>query len=392
VSQLPRSARPLGLILGSAALIAIATAAAGSVLSLRVARAVVTPSRRHRYDQVILHINTDAAEVTLQDTPDAGVAGRYGVWFDGDAGFMRVGDVLRRAPGTVTRRIEEIVFGDVTRARRARMGGFYYLEPEELGYPVSSAPITTSLGQAPAWVIPADNDEGRWVIQIHGRGAERHEALRAVPVFRDQGYTSLVLSYRNDGDAPDSEDRRYGLGGTEWLDVEAGIRYALDNGAESIILMGWSMGGAIALQTISRSPSLERVRGLVLESPVIDWIDTLEFQGELYRLPSTVTQGAIRALGSGRASGIIGHRTAIDLKSMDFVERSSELSLPMLILHSDDDGFVPATSSRALAASRPDIVTLVSFSEARHTKLWNYDEARWTGAIAGWLDKLDARV
>jgi hypothetical protein len=58
----------------------------------------------------------------------------------------------------------------------------------------------------------------------------------------------------------------------------------------------------------------------------------------------------------------------------------------MLILHSADDGFVPDSASRALAAARSDIVTFVPFTVALHTKLWNYDEARWTGAVREWLD------
>ena len=59
--------------------------------------------------------------------------------------------------------------------------------------------------------------------------------------------------------------------------------------------------------------------------------------------------------------------------------------MPILILHSDDDGFVPSTASRALAVARPDIVTYEAFEIARHTKLWNYDRARWEGAMRSWL-------
>jgi pimeloyl-ACP methyl ester carboxylesterase len=54
----------------------------------------------------------------------------------------------------------------------------------------------------------------------------------------------------------------------------------------------------------------------------------------------------------------------------------------VLILHSDDDGFVPPAHAR-LAAARPDLVELQVFRTARHTKLWNYDQQRWTDAIGG---------
>ena len=204
--------------------------------------------------------------------------------------------------------------------------------------------------------------------------------------FHDAGYTCLLASYRNDGDAPESADRRYGLGGTEWRDIDAAIRYAAEQGARSIVLMGWSMGGAVVLQTVTRSENLGLVTGLVLESPVIDWIDTLEYQANLLRLPDPIARGAIRLIEANWSGPITGLGAPIDLRSMDFVARAADLSLPMLVLHSEDDGFVPDTGSRALAKARSDIVTFVPFTVALHTKLWNYDEAKWTTAIREWLE------
>jgi uncharacterized protein len=46
---------------------------------------------------------------------------------------------------------------------------------------------------------------------------------------------------------------------------------------------------------------------------------------------------------------------------------------------------VPSDASHALAAARPDLVTMETFTVARHTKLWNYDETRWTTAIRDWV-------
>ncbi len=70
------------------------------------------------------------------------------------------------------------------------------------------------------------------------------------------------------------------------------------------------------------------------------------------------------------------------------MRRATELEVPILLLHSVDDGYIPATASIALARVRPDIVTYEEFEVARHTKLWNYDEPRWTGAVAKWLRAL----
>jgi alpha-beta hydrolase superfamily lysophospholipase len=372
---------------GVAGGLVLLTAAGAGLVMARVALTVITPVRKRPQNQSIRAVDRDAGTVTLKDTPDAAVPGRYGLWFDDDTGYAKIGGLVERAGGEVTRTLEEVVFGDLHPTWKARLTGYYYLEPEELDLPVRSVNIETELGEAPAWVFPAPDGEtgGRWVIQVHGWGATRQEGLRAVKTFHEQGYTTLLASYRNDGDAPESADRRYGLGGTEWHDIDAAIRYARDNGARSIVLMGWSMGGAVVLQTITRTPSSDLIHGVILESPVIDWIDTLEYQARLLRLPNPITQGALRLIESTWSTPITGLGAPIDLASMNFVARASDLNLPTLILHSDDDGFVPSTASRALAEARSDIVTLVPFATALHTKLWNYDEERWKTSIAGWL-------
>ena len=67
----------------------------------------------------------------------------------------------------------------------------------------------------------------------------------------------------------------------------------------------------------------------------------------------------------------------------------SELRHPILILHSDDDGFVPSDASHDLVEARPDLVDLKVFEVARHTKLWNYDQERWSDSIRSWVEGLD---
>ena len=115
---------------------------------------------------------------------------------------------------------------------------------------------------------------------MHGRGTTRAECLRAVPVFHALGITSLVVSYRNDGEAPRSRAGTYALGATEWRDVDAAVGFARRRGARRILLMGWSMGGAIALQLELNSAHRDVIAGLILESPVIDWRVVLGLPGE----------------------------------------------------------------------------------------------------------------
>lgn len=368
--------------------LALLLAALVFAVGVAFARTVVTPPRRRDDDTEVLDVDTAAGTVTLAATPDSIVPGRYSLWFDDDDGHARIGDIVAETSTTVTRRLLSVDFGDLVAARRGRISGWFYLSPRDLDLPFDDVEVQTELGAAPAWYIPAARPSHRWMIGVHGRAVRRAETLRAAPVFRDQDYNSLLISYRNDGDAPWSADRRYALGDTEWRDVEAAIRFAVERGATDIVLMGWSMGGATVLQAVTRSPFAALVRGLVLESPVVDWMTALRYQGRLHRLPDPIRHVIFAMIGRSWARRLTGQDQAIDLQRLDFVRRAGELHVPILLLHSDDDGFVPVTASRALAEARPDIVTFERFAVARHTKLWNYDQKRWTAAITDWLRRL----
>ena len=371
------------LALGGAVL---ATAVTVSVI---VARTVIIPPSRRVDDIEILSLDPSTSTIVLSSTPDSRLPGQYSFWFAGDTGHARVGDIITQDETTVTRSFEPADFGDLSAARRGRFSGWFYLTPKDLGVPFEEISIGTPLGDAPAWLVPAATPSSkRWMIAVHGRAVRRPEALRGVIPFRAEGFTSLIVSYRNDGEAPRSGDYRYALGDREWLDVEAAMRYALAHGAEELVLMGWSMGGATVLQALTRSVFGEKVIGVVLESPVVDWIATLEFQVELRKLPSAIRYGVLTLLKNRWAGIFTGLAEPLDLERLDFVTRAQELDRPILILHSDDDGFVPSIASRALAVARPDIVTYEAFDVARHTKLWNYDRERWEGAIRRWIAEL----
>ncbi len=378
-------ARPATTTIALVAVAAASATLATALVALRVARNVVTPPARRRYDIHVIAADLVAGTVTLSRTDDTVIPGRYSMWFDGDNGHARIGDILDQTADSVTRRVHSVQHGDLSRATRARWAGWWYLTPADLGVAFRDVDIVTPRGVAPAWIIDGPASSNDWVIQVHGRGVTRAEGLRAVRVFSAAGFTSLLISYRNDGDAPPSNDRRYALGGEEWRDVEAAIRYARDHGAQRIVLMGWSMGGAIVLQCVTLSALADVVVGVLLESPVVDWVRVLDYQAAATGLPAPVRDTALAILSSDFASRWAGLDQPIDFARLDMVARASDLRAPMLILHSIDDGFVPSDGSVALAHRRGDLVRFERFATARHTKLWNYDEPRWERAISAWL-------
>ncbi|QKJ19461.1 alpha/beta hydrolase family protein [Microbacterium hominis] len=370
------------LTLLSAAL--AASLALFSLAALRMARKVVTPAGRVP-DTRIVALDTSAQTITLSRTPDTALPGRYGLFTTGTSAYVKLGSVLSENDATVTRKLLTHVPDTAQLAADAAFSGWYYDRPDQLQLPYSPELIGSAVGPCPAWQFPA-GDGDVWVIQIHGRGTNRVECLRAVPVFHAAGITSLLVSYRNDGEAPRSRAGSYTLGATEWRDVDAAVGFARRRGARRILLMGWSMGGAIALQLALNSAHRDIIAGVLLESPVIDWRIVLDYQARMLHVPSAVTGMAIGALGSDWASPVTRTGGAIPFDRLDIVARAAELRHPVLILHSDDDGYVPSDASHDLVVARPDIVEMETFEVARHTKLWNYDQERWSGRIRTWLD------
>ncbi|SFN88155.1 alpha/beta hydrolase family protein [Mycetocola miduiensis] len=365
------------LTLATSAVIAVGT----------VARRVVTPARTRFRESDVLAIDAENATITLGSNPDTKLPGRYGLFYGEPERYLRLGDVLSTNGGTVTRRLETPA-DHLPASGPATFSGWYYSRPEELGLDFTHLNVPTHAGNAPAWLFPAEEETGRWVVIVHGRGTTRSECLRAVPVWRDAGYSALLVSYRNDGDAPPSADGLYRLGDTEWEDVDAALDLAAEHGASDVVLMGWSMGGTIAVQTALRSAHKGLLRGIALESPVLDWARVLEFQADAGRIPVPLRLAAILAITSPWGRALTGLDSAVNLPGLDVVSRADELTVPVLVLHSDDDGFVPSSASHDLAAARPDLVTFSPFTGARHTKLWNYDEDRWTSAISDWAATL----
>ncbi|HET7476626.1 MAG TPA: prolyl oligopeptidase family serine peptidase [Dermatophilaceae bacterium] len=358
--------------------------AAGSLgAATYFARKVLTPDPRRPDDTQIWAVDHDTVMVAA--TPDSVLPGRYGLWLDGGQGHARVGDIVDSDGQRVRRRLLGVDRGRLT-VGFARWNQYYYgADPATaLGLATQDVRFASDVGQLPAWRVDAGAGR-RWAVLVHGRGARREECLRALPVLHQLGVTSLVPSYRNDIGAPASPDGRYSLGLSEWRDLEAAMRYAVEQGADELILFGWSMGGAIVLQTLDRSWLAEAVTAVVLDAPVVDWGDVLRYHGALNHIPPPIATLTSSLLGRRWSRRLVGVHEPIDVASTNWDDRAEELRHPVLLIHSEDDEFVPSGPSARLAAKRPDLVRWEPWRLARHTKEWNVDSDRWERVVRTFL-------
>lgn len=298
-------------------------------------------------------------------------------------------ETARAAEGTVVRRLEQVVRGAL------EPGATVWLTPQAyagtphgaLGIDHQDLSIPGELGPLPAWFVPGRRDV--WIVAVHGLGATTEQPMNVLPAYHRKGLPVLALGYRGDPGAPPVPGGVRYLGGTEWRDVEAAIRWALRNGAVRVVLHGWSAGATVALRTaaeLALPPGTEpdegprgRISGLVLDSPVLDWRATLRSLASSRRLPRPLLPLAVRA-AQGRA-GVRADRLTAALKAPD-------LDLPTLLLHGPDDAVAPWASSRAFVEEREELVSLCSFPQAPHAAMWNSDPKGYQETLRRFLTPL----
>lgn len=326
------------------------------------------------YDVRVIQVTED--RVVLERTDDTLLQGIYGLEWPG--GYGQVAEITGTSQGHVDRVLHvlrgSLSPGDLVRVRSGAFPG----DPQQaFGIAFEEVEYSSDLGRFPAWLVEGSDDT--WMVFVHGRGASREEALRMLPTVTDQGHPSLVISYRNDPEAPRSPDGRYHFGETEWRDLEGAVRFALDRGAEDVILVGYSMGGAIVTSFLLRSELAPRVRAVILEAPLLDVGAAVDLEGANRGLPQLLTSFA---------KWISSLRFGADWDAWDLLDETASLQVPILLIHGDADDTEPIDVSDRLAAASPENITYYRVPGAGHVRAWNTDPAAYESAVRDFLKGL----
>ncbi|MFE9700770.1 alpha/beta hydrolase [Streptomyces sp. NPDC006270] len=338
------------------------------------------PGRPLPADRRLVVHATEAGQVTLTRSFSALRPGFYGLAGPGvHAVVGPVVDGASPAADTVVRRLESVGQGLLEPGAKVRLTPeLYGGDPGgDLGLEHQEVEIPGELGPLPAWYVPGARDT--WVITLHGLGATRAHPMNVMGFLHGQGLPVLDLAYRGDPGAPRPANGLGRFGASEWRDLDAAIRYALRYGARNVIVHGWSTGATMALYAAVESPLRDRISGLVLDSPVLDWPVTLRALAAARGVPAALLPLAVRA-----AQGRTGMSGAPVLET----SAPASLGAPTLILHGPDDTIAPWESSRELAGRRPDLVSLHAVPRAPHASMWNADPARYEETLRRFLTPL----
>nr|BBH85410.1 alpha/beta hydrolase [Thermosporothrix sp. COM3] len=316
----------------------------------------------------------EGKEITLQNTRETRRPGIFGL--EGSEGQAIVGPVFASDAQSVTRQLIHVE-GKIS----PRTAGIWNTTiyggkmQAQLNLPIEEVAVPTPLGDMPAWFVPGGSC---WAILVHGATANREQGLRVLPTLAECGLSTLTITFRNDAEAPASPDGLSHLGASEWEDLEAGVRYALDHGAEQLILYGWSMGGTIVELFLRQSALASQVRAVVLDSPILNWRASLESIAKKNGLPAFFVR---------LVEPIILLRTGVRLSTLDLTTRSQGNSA-ILLFHGTEDTIAPIALSDRFASTHADIITYHRVPNAEHTQCWNANGEKYEAILHAFLHNI----
>ena len=352
-----------------------------AILGWRVSDIVLKPAPYGLIEEFKI-VDAADAEVTLPLPPNTKQfantrrEGRFGLVWEG--GYGELGPILRENETTLTRELSNVV-GDMPEADdAAQMDGFIYRRNprEDLGLEYQNLQLDGEVGPLRAWWLPGDKSVA--VLMLHGRRrGEIIETLRVMPALTSAGYSVLSLSYRNHTDSAASPDGFYHYGDSEWRDVLTGLEFLREQGIEQVVLYGFSMGGAVAIEILKHySAELPEIQALIMDSPLLD--------------PRTVFR-----LGARNSGLPLPHRTAdlalfvarlragIDWNAINQVRYAPDLNLPTLLIAGTNDQTTPIEMMDAFAANALDID--YHRVEADHVESWNHDSKQYEAWLLEFL-------
>lgn len=177
----------------------------------------------------------------------------------------------------------------------------------------------------------------------------------------------ILVDQRGQGE---SEGHTICFGIKERFDVLSWIDYASCRFGDDreINLFGVSMGAATVLMA-SGLELPENVKHIVADCPYSSPADIIKTVCTDMHLPATLVYPFIR-LGAF----IFGR---FDLEKTSAAEAVKKASVPILLIHGEDDRFVPCAMSSEIKMANPSLIELVTFPNAAHGISYIVDRERY---------------
>ena len=224
------------------------------------------------------------------------------------------------------------------------------------------------------WWIPARGSD-KVVIQLHGHAGSMDPDIQYLPTLHQHGCNVLMFDFRGHGR---SEGYTGTIGYLERRDVLGAIEFVKQKSFKKIALLGFSMGGVLAILTGAVSPDVKVVISdsapVHLTTALREWIVELGIP----RIAAIAIAWLIVAATS--------LRLWVNLFDYDTVRWVGEIApRPLYLMHGGADQYVPDFNELVKAAG--PLAEVWDVPNIGHTQVINERHEEYLHRLAEFLDK-----
>jgi pimeloyl-ACP methyl ester carboxylesterase len=243
--------------------------------------------------------------------------------------------------------------------------------PAQLGHAYQDVAFRDHAGLTlRGWWIPGTRHQT--IVMIHGWTSSRQEPMSRAGYLLDAGYNVLVFDLRGHGQ---SDGNYTTMGWAEPDDVVAAVAFARSRDPGPIVLLGYSMGGALAVETGARDAD---VAAVIEDSGFADLSSVFDagFQ-RVTHLP---------AVPFGLPLVTIGQMDLrLPLSSLRPSDDAAHLHKPLLAIVGTGDRVVPPNEGFDLFRVAPGPKQLLVLPGVGHVDGYRADRAQYEHAVLSFL-------
>ncbi len=223
------------------------------------------------------------------------------------------------------------------------------------------------------------SDDAPLEIQFHGyKSTALRDYCGGSKLAHRLGYNELLIDQRSHGKS-DGSTITFGI--KERRDCLSWINYAINRFGKDkrIILSGLSMGAATVLM-VNDLELPDNVIGIISDCPYSSPKAIIKKVCKDIGYPPTIAFPFI-VLGAF----IFGHFNIYESSPVNAVKCAK---VPILLIHGDDDRFVPCDMSREIHNVRPDLIKFHTFPDAGHGISYLMDTERYEKLVEEFINSL----
>ena len=194
----------------------------------------------------------------------------------------------------------------------------------------------------------------------------------------DAGFMALRFDFSGNGQSQGQFEQS--TWSKQILEMEAAITLMQERGATWIGLAGHSLGAAIALLAARRMKTVSaicRVAGRTSGTRPMHFLTSSQQQ-------SLARTGQVGFTSRGRAL-TLNREFFEDADRHDLTLATRELTIPMLVVHGDQDEIIPVAEAHLARAANPDLVALSIVAGGDHMLARTDHQRQVARTVAGWF-------